>query len=351
MPEQTIESLSIKRLEILSEAGDADAALMPPLSEEQIKELYELLFVTRTFDGRALNLQREGRLGTYAPVLGQEASQVGSAYAFEKTDWLFPSFREMAVFMTIGYPMNMIFQYWSGDERGLRIPDDLNIFPISIPVGTHILHAVGAAVAMKYKGDKKAAGVYFGDGGTSEGDFHEGMNFAGTFKAPVVFICQNNHWAISVPRERQTAARSLAQKAVAYGFEGIQVDGNDVFAVYKATRDAIDKAKRGEGPTLIECVTYRMADHTTADDASRYRTKEVIEAWKPKDPIVRVKLFMEKKGIWTEAYQKELEEKSKARVDEWVRMEESVERPSPKDMFMFTYEKPTPRQLKEMGDF
>ncbi len=351
MPEKTIESFSVKRLEILGETGDADAALMPPLSDGQIRELYELLVISRTFDGRALNLQREGRLGTYAPVLGQEASQVGSAYAFDKTDWLFPSFREMAVFMTIGYPMNMIFQYWSGDERGLKIPDDLNIFPISIPVGTHILHAVGAAMAMKYKGDKKASGVYFGDGGTSEGDFHEGMNFAGVFKAPVVFICQNNHWAISVPREKQTAAKSLAQKAIAYGFEGIQVDGNDVFAVYKATKDAVDKAKRGEGPTLIECVTYRMADHTTADDASRYRTKELIEAWKPKDPILRMKLFMEKKGIWTETYQKELEEKSKARVDEWVRLEESVERPDPKDMFLYTYEKPTPRQIREMGDF
>ncbi len=351
MPEKTVESFSIKRLEILNEAGDADAALMPALSDAQVKELYELLVISRTFDGRALNLQREGRLGTYAPVLGQEASQVGSAYAFDKTDWLFPSFREMAVFMTIGYPMNMIFQYWAGDERGLKIPDDLNIFPISIPVGTHILHAVGAAMAMKYKGDKKACGVYFGDGGTSEGDFHEGMNFAGSFKAPVVFICQNNHWAISVPREKQTAAKSLAQKAIAYGFDGIQVDGNDAFAVYKATKDAVEKAKRGEGPTLIECVTYRMADHTTADDASRYRTKEVIEAWKPKDPILRVKLFMEKKGIWTETYQNELEEKSKAKVDEWVKMEEQVEKPSPKDMFMFTYEKPTARQLKEMGDF
>ncbi len=351
MPEKTIESFSVKRLEILGETGDADAALMPPLSDGQIKEIYELLVISRTFDGRALNLQREGRLGTYAPVLGQEASQVGSAYAFDKTDWLFPSFREMAVFMTIGYPMNMIFQYWSGDERGLKVPDDLNIFPISIPVGTHILHAVGAAMAMKYKGDRKASGVYFGDGGTSEGDFHEGMNFAGVFKVPVVFICQNNHWAISVPREKQTAAKSLAQKAIAYGFEGIQVDGNDVFAVYKATKDAVDKAKRGDGPTLIECVTYRMADHTTADDASRYRTKELIEAWKPKDPILRMKLFMEKKGIWTETYQKELEEKSKARVDEWVRLEESIERPDPKDMFLYTYEKPTQRQIKEMGDF
>lgn len=351
MPEKTIESFSVKRLEILGETGDADAALMPPLSDGQIRELYELLVISRTFDGRALNLQREGRLGTYAPVLGQEASQVGSAYAFDKTDWLFTSFREMAVFMTIGYPMHMIFQYWAGDERGMKVPDDLNIFPISIPVGTHILHAVGAAMAMKYKGDKKASGVYFGDGGTSEGDFHEGMNFAGVFKAPVVFICQNNHWAISVPREKQTAAKSLAQKAIAYGFEGIQVDGNDVFAVYKATKDAVDKAKRGEGPTLIECVTYRMADHTTADDASRYRTKELIEAWKPKDPILRMKLFMEKKGIWAETYQKELEEKSKARVDEWVRLEESVERPDPKDMFLYTYEKPTPRQIREMGDF
>ncbi|MDO9289850.1 MAG: thiamine pyrophosphate-dependent enzyme, partial [Thermodesulfovibrionales bacterium] len=192
--------------------------------------------------------------------------------------------------------------------------------------------------------------AYFGDGGTSEGDFHEGMNMAGVFKLPVVFICQNNQWAISVPREKQTASKTLAQKAFAYGFEGIQVDGNDIFAVYKATKYALDKAKKGEGPTLIECFTYRMSDHTTSDDASRYRFKEEIEAWKPKDPILRLKLFMEKKGLWTEQYQKEVEDRAMAAVNEAVKKEEAIEHPEPKDMFTFTCEKLSQRQVKQIKE-
>jgi pyruvate dehydrogenase E1 component alpha subunit len=351
MPETTIESCNVKRLEILSETGDADESLMPQLSDSQIRELYETLVRMRTFDHRALNLQREGRIGTYASILGQEASQLGTVYALEKQDWVFPSFRENGVFIARGYEMYMILQYWGGDERGIKIPEGLNMFPISIPVGTHILHAVGAAMAAKYRTDKVATLAYFGDGGTSEGDFHEGMNFAGVFKAPVVFICQNNQWAISVPRARQTAAKTIAQKAFAYGFEGIQVDGNDIFAVYKATKAAVDKAKSGGGPTLIECHTYRMSDHTTADDASRYRTKEEVEAWKAKDPILRLKRYMEKKGLWTETYGKQVDSDATAKVDEAVKKAEAVEKPKPQDMLVYTYKELTPRQKKQMGDF
>jgi pyruvate dehydrogenase E1 component alpha subunit len=244
----------------------------------------------------------------------------------------------------------MLFQYWSGDERGLKTPKDMNIFPICIAVGTHIPHAVGAAMAAQYRRDTIAAAAYFGDGGTSKGDFHEGLNMAGTFRLPVVFICQNNQWAISVPRERQSASKTLAQKAYAYGFEGIQVDGNDVFAVYKATKDSLDKAKRGGGPTLIECFTYRMADHTTADDAARYRPKELIEGWKAKDPLLRLELFMKKSGLLTDEYRKHVDEQSKRAVDEAVKNEESAVRPDPKDMLTYTYEKLTPRQVRERED-
>lgn len=351
MPENIIETFGIRHLDILDEKGNVDESLMPPLSDIDIKRMYELLILSRVFDHRALNLQREGRLGTYASILGQEASQIGSAFALEKTDWVFPSFREMGVYITIGYPIYMLFQYWSGDERGVKTPDDLNIFPVCVPVGTQIPHAVGSAMAVKYKGDRVAVVTYFGDGGTSKGDFHEGLNIAGVFKLPVVFICQNNQWAISVPREKQTASKTLAQKAYSYGFEGIQVDGNDIFAVYKATKDALEKARRGEGPTLIECYTYRMSDHTTADDASRYRTKEEVEAWKTRDPILRLKLFMEKKGLWTEEYQREVDEIAKSKVDEAVKMEEAIEHPHPEDMFTYTYERLTPRQIKQIKDF
>jgi pyruvate dehydrogenase E1 component alpha subunit len=351
MPENIITSFNVKRLDILDEKGNADGSLMPSLSPEQIKRLYELMVLARTFDQRALSLQREGRIGTYASIFGQEASQIGSAFALDKTDWAFPSFRESGVYIGVGHPPYKILQYWSGDERGLGTAEDSNIFPVCIPVATHIPHAVGAAMAAKYRKDKVAVAVFFGDGGTSEGDFHEGLNFGGVFKLPVLFICQNNQWAISVPREKQTASKTLAQKAIAYGFEGIQVDGNDIFAVYKATKDALDRAKRGEGPTLIECFTYRMSDHTTADDASRYRNKEEVEAWKAKDPILRLRLYMEKSGVWTEQYQKEIEARSKAEVDAAEEKAESVPSPNPPDMFTHTYEKLTQRQRREIKDF
>jgi pyruvate dehydrogenase E1 component alpha subunit len=350
MPEKIIDSFHVKRLDILDEKGDADSALMPSLSEAYIRRMYELIVLSRTFDQFALNLQREGRLGTYASILGQEASQIGSAFAIEKTDWIFPSFREMGVYLTMGYPMHMLFQYWSGDERGTCSPKGLNIFPLCIPVGTQILHAAGAAMAAKYRKDNITVVTYFGDGGTSKGDFHEGFNMAGVFKLPVVFICQNNQWAISVPREKQTASKTLAQKAYAYGFDGIQVDGNDVFAVYKATADALKKAKDGGGPTFIECFTYRMSDHTTADDAARYRTKEEVEGWKPKDPLIRLKLFMEKNGFWTEKYEKEVEEDAKTVVSAAVKLSESAEPPKPLDMFTYTYEALTPRQKRQLED-
>jgi len=193
--------------------------------------------------------------------------------------------------------------------------------------------------------------AYFGDGGTSKGDFHEALNFAGVFRLPVVFICQNNQWAISVPREKQTSSKTIAQKAIAYGFQGIQVDGNDIFAVYRATKEALDRAKGGEGPTLIECFTYRVSDHTTADDASRYRTKEEVEAWKTKDPLLRLRLYMEKKGLWTAEYQKEVELKAKAAVDEAEKKAESVSPPDPRDMFTYTYAALTQRLQKEIKDF
>jgi pyruvate dehydrogenase E1 component alpha subunit len=313
--------------------------------------MYEMLVLARGFDQRALSLQREGRIGTYAPIAGQEASQIGSVFALEKTDWVFPTFRENGVYIAVGHPPYKILQYWGGDERGLRTASNLNIFPVCIPVASHIPHAAGAAMAAKYRGDRIAVVAYFGDGATSKGDFHEGLNFAGVFKLPVVFICENNQWAISVPRERQTAAETIAQKAAAYGFDGIQVDGNDIFAVYKATKAALDKAKRGEGPTLIECFTYRMADHTTADDASRYRTKEEVAAWKAKDPILRLERYMEKKGLWTGEYQKEVAARATAAADEAEKQAESLDRPDPRDMFTYTYSALTQRQKAEIKDF
>jgi pyruvate dehydrogenase E1 component alpha subunit len=350
MPREPIATFKVERLCILDEMGNCDDVLMPPLGDADICRLYELLVLSRTFDQRALSLQREGRIGTYPSILGQEASQVGSAYALAGTEWIFPSFREMGMFITLGYPLHLLFQYWSGDERGLRIPDELNIFPICVSVGTQIPHAVGAAMGARIRGDNRVVVSYFGDGGTSKGDFHEGFNLAGVFRLPIVFICQNNQWAISVPVGQQTAAANLAQKALAYGFEGLQVDGNDVFAVYCAVRDAVAKAESGNGPTFIECLTYRMADHTTADDAGRYRSAGEVEAWRGKDPILRLERFMANKGIWNESYAKAEAAKALTAVDEAVHQAENAPVPAPEEMLNYVTASLSPRQKRQRDE-
>src|SRR5438445_3090401 len=282
-------NVNYKMYQVLDQNGNCDEKLISDIPKELMKKMYQLMVLTRAFDETALKLQREGRMLTYAPVRGQEASQIGSGLALKNDDWMFPAFRENGAYITRGTPMHMIYQYWMGDERGMRMPEGQNNFTVAIPVSTQILHAVGCAWGNKMQKKKNASIVYFGDAATSKGDFAEGMNFAGVFKIPVVFLCQNNQWAISVPRSRQSASQTLAQKAVAYGFDGIFVDGNDVFAVYQVAKQALEKARSGGGPTLIECYTYRMSDHTTADDASRYRDpKEVVE-WQEKVPIDRLR--------------------------------------------------------------
>jgi pyruvate dehydrogenase E1 component alpha subunit len=349
MPKKRIESFTVEWLQILDEEGNCDEALRPVLNDEQIKRFYEWMILTRTFDEKAFKLQREGRLGTYASALGQEAAQVGSASALRPTDWMFPAFREPGASLVRGLPMRMIYQYWAGDERGSQIPEGLQDFPISIPVATQIPIAVGAAMAAKYHKHDVAVMVFMGDGATSKGDFHEGLNFAGVFAAPVVFVCQNNQWAISVPLKRQTAAKTLAQKALAYGFPGIQVDGNDVFAVHRASLEALDRARSGAGPTLIECLTYRLGDHTTADDASRYRSREQLEEWLRKDPIDRLRKYMERLGSWDEARDRALRAEAKEKVESAVHEVEALPAADPLDMFRFTYEV-LPVELKEQMD-
>ena len=351
MPKKTIKSFKIEWLQILDERGNCDEQLRPPLSDKEIQKLYEWTILARTFDEKAFKLQREGRLGTYASILGQEATQVGSAFALQPSDWMFPSFREAGVSIVRGLPLRMIFQYWSGDERGSLIPEGLNDFPITIPVATHIPIAAGIAWAAKANRDEIAVAAYLGDGATSKGDFHEGLNFAGVFSLPVVFLCQNNHWAISVPLQRQTAAQTLAQKAIAYGLEGIQVDGNDIFAVYKATQEALNRARTGRGPTLIECVTYRIGDHTTADDASRYRSQQEVEEWRKKDPIERLKRYMEKGGLWDESYGKKVLAKAREEVEASVREVEAIPPPDQRDIFRYTFQELTQELKEQMESF
>ncbi len=350
MPRSVKKTFQVEWLQILDEEGNCDVELMPPLADDELRKFYEWMILIRVFDQKALNLQREGRLGTYAPVLGQEAAQVGSALALKPDDWMLPAFREGGAYLVRGLPMWMILRYWLGDERGGQIPRDQHNFTVGIPVGTQIPHAVGMAWAAKLKRDPVAVLVYFGDGATSKGDFHEGLNFAGVLKVPVVFLCQNNHWAISVPLRQQTASQTLAQKAIAYGFEGIQVDGNDVFAVYKATSEALEKARSGDGPTLIECVTYRIGDHTTADDAKRYRSPQEVVEWQRKDPIDRLKKYMIKKGLWSDAYGQQVYTQAQERVEAAVREMEDVAPSDPRDIFRYTFKELTPDLKEQMEE-
>ena len=348
MAEEILATCSVQRLTILDVQGNVDAALLPNLSETDIRRMYETMALVRTFDQQAINLQREGRLGTYPPHLGQEAAQVGSALALQPTDWVFPSFREMGVHLTLGYPADLLLRYWAGDEEGQCPPEHLNIFPICVSVGTQIPHAVGAAMAARYRGDPVAMVTYFGDGATSKGDFHEGLNLAGVLNLPNVFICQNNQWAISIPLKGQTASATLAQKAIAYGFPGIQVDGNDIFAVYRATSEALARARSGMGPTLIECLTFRMADHTTADDAARYRPPEEVAAWRGRDPLLRLELFMAAKGLWDEEYGRRSRAAAEVVVTAAVRKMEAAPLPERAAMFRHTAASLSPRQIAQL---
>lgn len=339
MPQKVVYEAKIEYLQILDEDGRLDTKLAKDtLSDEEVRDLYEKMVIYRHFDEVAFKLQRSGRMGTYPQNKGQEAAALGSGYAARKgKDFLVPCYRENAALFLHGLPMHYILLHWMGDERGNQIPDGCCMTPLSIPIGTQMLHATGIAWAFKIRREDRCTITYFGDGATSEGDFHEAMNFAGTLQVPCIFFCQNNQWAISVPRETQTASETIAQKAIAYGMPSIQVDGNDMFAVFKATRDALERARKGGGPSFIEAVTYRLADHTTADDAKRYRDPQEVEAWQKKDPLIRHRKYLESKGMWDDEKQAEAEARAKKIVQEVVKAAESIEKPRPEDMFDSTF--------------
>ena len=348
MPLTSLANFRVEKLQILDVNGNIDKKLMPKLTNKQIKQMYEAMFLTRIFDEKALSLQRQGRLGTYAPNKGQEAAQIGSAFTLNKEECVFPVFRENGVYLSRGMPPELLFLYWAGDERGMFIPKDVNMFTVAIPVSTQILHAVGYAWGNKIKNKKNVTLTYFGDGATSKGDFHEAMNFAGVLKLPLVFICQNNQYAISVPVKNQTASKTIAQKAFAYGFNGIQVDGNDVFAVYKAVKEAVDNARKGLGPTLIECFTYRLGDHTTSDDAKKYRDEKEVHEWMAKDPLLRLERYIIKNRVANIKYFKQVEVKTRKLIDDAVKKAESYPKQNIQNMFDYVYDKKDARLNEEL---
>ena len=301
MPRKKINlAQELEYLSILDDKGTCDAALEPDIPDEILLKLYRTMLLARKFDERLLNLQRQGRIGTFPPSSGQEASHLGAAAVLEPSDWFVPAFRETAAELWRGRSLESILSYNAGFSEGVEISASRNDLPISVPVASQIPHAVGLAWAAKYCKTDRVAMVFFGDGATSQGDFHEGLNFAAVFQTPTIFVCQNNQWAISIPRTKQTRSATIAQKALAYGMPGIQVDGNDILAAYAAAREAVQRARSGGGPTLIECVTYRVTMHTTADDPRRYRTEQEVELWKQRDPITRFRKYLAGKGLLAE---------------------------------------------------
>jgi pyruvate dehydrogenase E1 component alpha subunit len=349
MPRTPLEPrFQVEYLSILDSEGTLDSAREPALSADELRALHRAMLLGRRLDERMVRLQRQGRIGTFAPIKGQEAAQMGSVFALRRTDWMVPSFRETAAMIHRGWPIETLLQFFAGYLEGGQPAPDQHDLPICIPVATQLPHAVGLAYAAQYRGDDAVVMAYFGDGATSEGDFHEALNFAGVWHVPVVFVCQNNQWAISVPLKKQTQSRTLAQKALAYGFPGIQVDGNDVLAVYAASREAVDRARDGGGPTLIECVTYRLAMHTTADDPTKYRSQEEVAEWERKDPLTRFTAYLSRKGLLVDDLEAELDAEIAAAVQRF----EATAAVDPLTMFDHVYGEPPPhlgRQREELA--
>jgi len=337
--------------QILTPEGDLVGEV--PLGIEDVRRLYRAMVAARLYDRKGTALQKQGRLATYAPYLGQEAAQVGSAAALRRDDWMVPTYRDAAAMWFHGYPWKLLLLGRMGDERGGSPPEDVPILPPSITVGAHMLHAVGLGWGARLQGEDRIAITYFGDGATSEGDFHEAMNFAGVYRSPVVFLCQNNHYAISLRRDRQTASETIAVKAEGYGMPGVLVDGNDLLAVYRATAEAVGRARAGGGPTLIEALTYRLGPHTTSDDPGRYRSPEEEAEWRLRDPIERVRRYLARESAWDETWQQEIEADEAAAIESAVEAAESVPPPEPDAIFDGMFAERTPQlrsQQQELVD-
>jgi pyruvate dehydrogenase E1 component alpha subunit len=348
MPRTKVYEAVTERLEILDTEGQVDSDLMPEIDPSRIRDFYRDMVLMRTFDSKALKLQRQGRMGTWPPIKGQEAIQAGVAHAMGENDWLIPAFREHGIMVLRGVPLHLVYAYWAGDERGSCFPEGVRCFPVAVPVGSQWQHGTGVGLSLKLRNQAAVAVTFGGDGSTSEGDFHEAVNCAGVFDAKTVFVIQNNQWAISVPLHRQTAAETLAQKAHAHGIPGIQVDGNDVFAVYAAAAEAIERTRRGQGPSLIEAVTYRLGDHTTADDASRYRPEEELKEWEARDPILRLRRYLVKQGLWDDDQETVLLEEAANWVDGQVKAFEEMPAQAPDEIFTSMYAAMPPHVVEQM---
>jgi pyruvate dehydrogenase E1 component alpha subunit len=330
--------------QVLRPDGKLRKGARPALDEEFVLEGLRWMLLSRAFDVRGTALQRQGRFGVMSPVTGQEASVVGSALAFDPSiDWLVPQYRELPAYLIWGMPLWKHVANLSGNPVQGRIPDEVNMLPLQVALAAQIPHAVGLAWGLKIQKREGVVLTYFGEGGSSEGDFHEALNLAGVTKAPIVFFLQNNQWAISTPRAYQTAAAHLADRAAGYGFEGRVVDGNDLLAVYEVTKEAVERARRGDGPTLIESLTYRMSFHNTTDNPSRYQDPKELEEARKRDPIDRVKKYLEGLGMWNAEREQEMTAAISADLDEAVRLAQQAPPPQPSQIFDNVFAELTPR--------
>jgi pyruvate dehydrogenase E1 component alpha subunit len=332
----------------LSPDGELAPGITPSMTDDELLTALRLMMLTRVFDTKAMSLQRQGRFGTFSQVTGQEASIVGSASALDpRIDWVVPQYRELPALLRQGLPLSNFMLYFMGNLAGSRIPDDVNVLPIQISLAAQIPQAVGLAWGLKIRQTGGVVIVYFGDGASSEGDFHEACNLAGVLAAPVVFVLSNNGWAISTPRHKQSAASSLASRAIGYGFPGVVVDGNDLLAVHAVTSEAVARARAGDGPTLVESVTYRMGPHNTADDPTRYVEAASLDVWKPLDPIERVQRHLAGRGLWDDARRAAVEAELSAEVEEALVVARAAPPPDPSQLFDTVYADPPATLLRQ----
>ena len=344
--------LKKKQLSILDWKGNiVTPELDPKLSKEELLKMYKTMALGRVADIKALQYQRQGRMLTYPPNRGQEAAQVGAMAALEKQDWLVPAFRELNAMLYKGVKLEQIYLYWFGNEWGNHFDEDVRVLPVNVIIGSQVNHAAGIAYASKILKKNEVAAATIGDGGTSHGEFYEGLNFAAAFDAPLVVVIQNNQWAISTPRSKATKAETLAQKAVAFGIPGIQVDGNDILAMYVATKEAAEHARSGKGPVLIEAVTYRLGAHTTSDDPTIYRKDEEVKEWELKDPMIRFKKYLIDKGFWSEEEDVKLDEENNHYVGETFKKVEATGLAVLEDIFKYTYKEMTPQLLEQLAEY
>ncbi|MFP3918581.1 pyruvate dehydrogenase (acetyl-transferring) E1 component subunit alpha [Lysinibacillus telephonicus] len=349
-PKTTLQEIEdqFQMFQILNEEGKiVNEEADPKLSDEELVELMTRMVYTRILDQRSISLNRQGRLGFYAPTAGQEASQLASHFALEKDDWILPGYRDVPQIVWHGLPLWKAFLFSRGHFVGNQIPEGVNVVPPQIIIGAQYVQTAGVALGLKKRGSKTVAITYTGDGGSSQGDFYEGINFAGAQKSPAIFIVQNNQYAISTPREVQTAAKTIAQKGIAAGIPSILVDGMDPLAVYVATRDARQRAVNGEGPSLIETMCYRYGPHTmSGDDPTRYRTSDIDNEWAAKDPIVRFRIYLEGKGLWSEQKENEVIERAKEEIKAAIKQADETPKQKVTDLISNMYEE-MPVNLQE----